>query len=566
MARSNQQLPATERFIPPPEHFPVEWTSPDDADLFWAINTLHYPDWMAPLTFDLMDRVYGQGLNSAAEALALPIRVQERYFNGYLYQAMAPAGPPPEPGATPPYMEKIDPILGRLGAYWEQKLLPEVREHVAHWESFNLEGASTALLSDHWEETLRRGERLGVIHFLIVFPALLAMSQFDELYRDLFGDEDGFDSYRLLQGFDNKILEGDRALWNLSRKALTMPAVRRALEEEAAGGVVPRLEQTADGQIFLGELRSFLQEHGQRAEKFSTVGEVTWIEDPAPVISNLKDYITQPDRDPEAELAAEAEARERRVAEAQQRLQSYPRPLRREFERLLRAAQEAVVVHADHGYWIDFRALYQIRRVAQEFGCRFAQAGSIAKAEAVFYLTADEVRDTAGALPGADRRDLVAERRARLDPFREVRPPRAFGTVPSAPPPEDVFSRAMAKFFGEMPGAPRGEAVEAGVVRGQSGSPGKVRGRAKVIRALSEAGKLEPGDVLVAETTAPPWTPLFATAAAVVTDTGGVLSHCAVVAREYQIPAVVGTGLATATFEDGQMMEVDGDAGVARAV
>ena len=68
------------------------------------------------------------------------------------------------------------------------------------------------------------------------------------------------------------------------------------------------------------------------------------------------------------------------------------------------------------------------------------------------------------------------------------------------------------------------------------------------------------------ETTAPPWTPLFATAAAVVSDTGGILSHCAVVAREYGIPAVVGTGNATSRLEDGQVIEVDGDAGTVRVV
>lgn len=87
-----------------------------------------------------------------------------------------------------------------------------------------------------------------------------------------------------------------------------------------------------------------------------------------------------------------------------------------------------------------------------------------------------------------------------------------------------------------------------------------------MVRALAEAGKLKPGDVLVTETTAPPWTPLFASASAVVTDAGGVLSHCAVVAREYCIPAVVGTGEATALLRDGQVIEVDGDAGVVRIV
>jgi pyruvate,water dikinase len=85
-----------------------------------------------------------------------------------------------------------------------------------------------------------------------------------------------------------------------------------------------------------------------------------------------------------------------------------------------------------------------------------------------------------------------------------------------------------------------------------------------VVHTLDDAARLQPGEILVAETTAPPWTPLFASAAAVVTDTGGVLSHCAVVAREYAIPAVVGTDIATVAIEDGQTIEVDGDAGVVR--
>jgi pyruvate,water dikinase len=92
------------------------------------------------------------------------------------------------------------------------------------------------------------------------------------------------------------------------------------------------------------------------------------------------------------------------------------------------------------------------------------------------------------------------------------------------------------------------------------------RGIARVVRSLRDAGRVQPGDVLVAEMTAPSWTPLFATVAAVVTDTGGILSHCAVVAREYQIPAVVGAGRATSVIQDGQLVEVDGDRGVVRII
>ena len=118
----------------------------------------------------------------------------------------------------------------------------------------------------------------------------------------------------------------------------------------------------------------------------------------------------------------------------------------------------------------------------------------------------------------------------------------------------------MMKFFGTPPQPPR----EPGILEGSPGSPGLVRGPARVLRSLSEAAEIQQGEVLVAETTAPPWTPLFATAAAVVTDTGGVLSHCAVVAREYRIPAVVGAAMATSTIKDGQWIEVDGDKGIVR--
>jgi pyruvate,water dikinase len=120
----------------------------------------------------------------------------------------------------------------------------------------------------------------------------------------------------------------------------------------------------------------------------------------------------------------------------------------------------------------------------------------------------------------------------------------------------------MGKFWGVPPTG--GE--EPGLVRGHAGSPGKATGTARVISSIAEADRLQKGDVLVAETTAPPWTPLFGTAAAVVTDTGGILSHCAVVAREYRIPAVVGTRTATARIRDGQRVEVDGDEGIVRLV
>jgi rifampicin phosphotransferase len=161
-------------------------------------------------------------------------------------------------------------------------------------------------------------------------------------------------------------------------------------------------------------------------------------------------------------------------------------------------------------------------------------------------------------LPGPER---VRQRKAEREHFRRVTPPPMLGTMPPFVPDDNSpFGQAMRKAdFAIRPGGDDAQGLW-----GLAGSPGVVRGPAKVIHTLAEAGKLKPGDVLVAESTWPAWTPLFATAAAVVTDIGGVLSHCAIVAREYRIPAVVGTGEATKTLHDGQLLEVDGNNGVVR--
>ncbi|MCB8946155.1 MAG: hypothetical protein H6658_20615, partial [Ardenticatenaceae bacterium] len=104
------------------------------------------------------------------------------------------------------------------------------------------------------------------------------------------------------------------------------------------------------------------------------------------------------------------------------------------------------------------------------------------------------------------------------------------------------------------------------VVRGQAASAGVRQGRARLIHTLADAGKLQPGEVLITKAATPPWTPLFGVATAVVTDTGGILSHCAVIAREYGIPAVVGTGQATHIFRTGQLLEVNGTTGTVRII
>ena len=548
--------------IPIPPGFPVTWEQPDDEAKFWNQDRMHFPEPSTPL-MEAFSTSFNAGFDRAAEALELPVRMSYRNINTYVYSAMTLAVPPAELEAQgEKAQKKIGEGMAKLQEWWETELLPEVKEHLAWWEAFDLEAASTTELLAHLDETLDRLTRLWDIHFLIAFPFLIAPSLFDDMYEDVFGRETTFDAYRLLQGFGNKTVDSGHALWALSREALANPNVRQVIESNEAAAVPAALEASEEGRAFLGKLRAYLEEYGQRSDVFAELGSYHWIEDPTTPINNLKDYITQPDRDLRADLAALADERERLIGEARERIKSYPEAAKGEFEFLLKAAQAGTIIQEDHNHWIDQRGTYKVRLVMLEFGNRFAAAGAIAEPNDVFYLKMDELHETANQLEGADRKQIAAERKAEMEHFRGITAPPALGTPPAGPPPDDPISNAMGRFWG----APVPQSEDPSVINGNAGAPGKVTGIAKVVANLSEAGKVNPGEILVAPSTMPAWTPLFASIAAVVTDAGGVLSHAAIVAREYNIPAVLGTGNATALIKDGQTIEVDGDEGVVRIV
>ena len=223
----------------------------------------------------------------------------------------------------------------------------------------------------------------------------------------------------------------------------------------------------------------------------------------------------------------------------------------------------------DHTYYIDFNGFGWVRRVIRQFGLRLMEQGRLHFANDVFYLTIQELQHmiTDAAL---DCAALATSRRAEALYWSAYPAPHALGTRPINPP--YVYSadaRRMARYLGAVvDGDPEDNELPAqtatDILRGQPGSAGRVRGTARVIHSLADAQRLQPGEILVTTTTAPPWTPLFLTAAGLVTDAGGLLSHGAVVSREYRIPAVVGTRYATQVIRDGAIIEVDGSQGWVR--
>ncbi len=242
---------------------------------------------------------------------------------------------------------------------------------------------------------------------------------------------------------------------------------------------------------------------------------------------------------------AAAAADRRRAAEATCRsILKGPRRLRR-FDRLLAIAQHYALLREEQVR--DFTLGWPLlRRCAAGIGTQLEQAGVISSPDDVYFLTRQDLRLDAPA-----QQDNVAGRRGDWLRQRKLAAPLMLGRLPVL---GNTFDR-LANTARSSTNFPQGALV------GHPASPGRARGRVRIVEGSGDFSRFEPGEVLVARATAPAWTPLFTQAAAVVTDGGNLAAHASLVAREYGIPAVVGTGTATQDLRTGQLVTVDGNAG-----
>ena len=227
------------------------------------------------------------------------------------------------------------------------------------------------------------------------------------------------------------------------------------------------------------------------------------------------------------------------------------------FRSMLAAVQAHVPVSEGRALW-QLIIVGSLRVPFLALGRKLVDAGALSRPEQVFFFTTAEL-NAAAQSPTPDMRATADEREKEFAAYQELSPPPFLGAPPDMAqlPPEVV--PLLTLFFGVAPPDVQGREI-----KGQAASMGLVTARARVIKDLSDAERLKPGEVLVCTTTAPPWTPLFAIAAAVVTDSGGVLSHSAICAREYAIPCVVATQVGTQLIKDGSTITVDGTQGIVR--
>lgn len=541
--------------LPIPADFPVEWESEEEAAYLWRWDNTHSPLPSSPMSISVGEDRAARQAKQNPESSNPPRNSLRRRINGYSYSA----NPPTE--ITDEEQQKrrdaMDESIQTLRHRWDTEIRPTMEAEIGHVKSIDLGSVTDAQLLEHLDEFLDQTVKHWMFHNQVVGPTHASVHRLAVMYREIFEDAPEDEPYNLIRGLDNKSLETDQAIQALASQARESVRVSDAFSNyDQAAEILAALESSDDGLAFRKTLNEFMDVYGLRPTGFDVLFPA-WVEDPSFVIMNIKSFVQSSPRDIASEQEALSEMAETyrqkvldKIGDDHERTEK--------FLECLKHARELWPLKEDHAFYIDQGSAACVRILLAEVGRRLSGQRAISEPEDVFYLTLDEaisaLRDAASESLG----DLVSERRNRREAQSKIIPPAYLGTVPA------VGSQGTAPEFQAMMGPAPDINVEQdpSVLRGIAGAAGSATGPAKVVRSPEEFGKLQPGDILVCTSTSPTWTPLFGTVGALVSDSGGVLSHTAIVAREYGLPAVVGVQNGTSKIVDGQIITVDGDKGL----
>lgn len=361
------------------------------------------------------------------------------------------------------------------------------------------------------------------------------------------------------------------SLWGVARAAKANPAAERIIRAAPPAELRQRLRAEPGAAIVSERLDRFFAQHGHRAADEFELSVPRWSDDPAFVQSTLRAYFDAPEEmDPTSQL--QRQARKRKAAERTAKRRMSGGGLNAVipwrwwvFQASLKRTRSLLPMRENPKFHFLLYAA-EMRRTILAAGERLRAIGHIAAIEDVFYLMRSELDAAARGEPLDLRAHVAAAKRLHAR-FEAWQPPEVIAAADVEAVKRMLPPAATVGDASDAPAAPdsldTATAPSAVVHRltGIAASAGRVTGRARVARTPEEGAEIEPGEILVAPFTDPGWTPLFPVAGAIVMDLGGLLSHGAIVAREYGIPAVVNTRTATALLTTGQEITVDGDTG-----
>jgi pyruvate,water dikinase len=566
-----------------------------DEERFWFADRLHHPEVLHPYD-EIQCECWWQALgafNTRIFSMPPAFGVDQRILNGRLYVTPVPA--PPEDIAA-----RAEEFGRRAGHYyrnwdaiyteWKVKVtarlddikairfdpLPDLEPEATVFDHVGT-SAGYRMIADFDRLVLTMYETYQ-FHFELLNLGYAAYLTFFQFCKTAFPDIPDQSISRMVGGLSVDLYRPDDELKRLAKEAQRLAVDAQVLEVGSAAELFAELGRTDAGQEWLDDWRRtsdpwfLINTDPGHPGGYHYFG--TWLDNQDVPLASVQEYVRRLqagetiDRPTEQVLAE----RDRITGEYRDLLADEDRPA---FDEMLGLARTVFVYIEEHVLYIEHWMWATFWGKSKELSRALAAMGAFDEPEDMFFLRRYEVAETiygtvagwsvGSPARGADYwRPIVEERRRIYTALQAAEPPPALG-----PPPAQVTEPFTVMLWGittdtvkEWLTSSDGGDGDTVSLRGVAGSPGVVEGPVRIVRHVRDLDRVQQGDILVCPATSPAWSPVFSRIAATVSDVGGIMSHAAIVCREYGLPAVVGTGNAVSLLREGQQVRVDGDTGV----
>ncbi len=440
---------------------------------------------------------------------------------------------------------------------WGKETLPAYLAVIDEWRQVDPQAASDEALLDGmcalaradgetwYSPTMRQDSMISHVDTRAVMNMLRGAEITFQDFLQKAAPGKGFSSGQFLSGLRSLSMEAQGEISDIAELIRADEGLVELVLTTPAQRLLAALRERSEAALIVQAIDQHLQRYGHQISTLD-FAEPTLAEDPLPVMLNLKAVARDTNHDP---AATQIDLARRRQAALREAKQAFSDEDWRELCEFL-WVMKRVYPDRDQALFYLGAGWPTLRRLALELGSRLVEAGTLTQADDLFYLWRAQLEE---AMAARQAGQALPELKERVAEQRELQQARMRLVPPNTVPPEE----------GEGPGwGKTANDADSDSLNGNACSPGQITARASLVMSPADFAKMQPGTILVCPMTTPAWTQLFSQAKGLVTDIGGILTHGSIVAREYNIPAVLGLGIATKRIKHGQMIRVDGDNGV----